>query len=77
MNNPVLLSEGFERAAIQHRIAMQEFSTDGFEEAVRLFSSSVEKFGRLLAMQAENDERKAVKQSMAYVEDDFLGALDS
>lgn len=71
MNNPVLISESFERAAYAHQHAMENFRVDGFEESVRLFATSVDRLGRLLGMQAENDQRKACGHSMAYVEDDF------
>ena len=71
MNNPVLISESFERAAYAHQHAMESFRADGFEESVRTFQQSVDKLARILGMQAENDQRKAVGASMAYVEDDF------
>ena len=71
MNNPVLISESFERAAYAHKHAMESFRVDGFEASVRTFQQSVDKLARILGMQAENDQRKAVGSSMAYVEDDF------
>ncbi len=71
MSNPVLISESFERAAYAHKHAMESFRTDSFEESVRTFERSVDKLARILGMQAENDQRKAVGGSMAYVEDDF------
>ena len=72
MNNPILLSESFERAADAHRRAMENFRADGFEESVRQFAQSVDKLQTLMGMQAENDQRKQLGQSMAYDEDAFI-----
>lgn len=76
MNNPLLCSESFERAAYTHVQAMEAFRIDttGMEQAVRDFSAVVDKFARILGMQAENDQRKATGNSMAYTEKDFLNA---
>ena len=72
MNNPILLSESFERAADAHRRAMDNFRVDGFEESVREFIRSIDKLQRILGMQAENDQRKHLGHSMAYDEGSFL-----
>ena len=74
MDNPVLLSESFERAAYAHRSAIENFDTSGFEAAATQFTRSVDKLQAILGMQAENDQRKVLGQSMAYVEDDFARA---
>ncbi len=72
MNNPILLSESFERAAYAHKRAMEDFRMDGFEESVRTFASSIDKLQTLMGMQAENDQRKQLGQSMAYDESAFV-----
>ena len=51
---------------------MENFRTDGFEEAVRTFATSVTKLQTVAGMQAENDQRKADGADMTYVEDDFV-----
>lgn len=71
MNNPILISESFERAVYEHKSALESFRTDSFEDSVRLFAASVDRLAVILGMQAENDHRKAVGSSMAYVEKDF------
>jgi predicted outer membrane protein len=78
MNNPVLISESFERAAYAHKHAMESFRVDGFEQAVRTFQQTVEDFQRsvdkfqtLLGMQSENMQREACGESPAYRESDF------
>ena len=72
MNNPILISESFERAAYAHISAMENFRTDMFDESVRQFAASVDTLQRLFAMQAENDQRKQLGHSMAYDESAFL-----
>ncbi len=81
MGNPVLQSESFERAAYNLSSAMEQFGRDGissdvdrFERSVEQFRLSVDKLAAVLGMQAENDQRKAVGASMAYMENDFASA---
>lgn len=42
-----------------------------YEASAESFRRSVNKLCRILGMQAENDQRKAVGASMAYTEADF------
>ena len=74
MSNPILQSEGFERAACQLQRAMDRFDTSAFEASVQRFERSVDKLARVMGMQAENDQRKAIGASMAYPETAFLNA---
>lgn len=79
MNNPILISESFERAASSLTYAMERFSSNSplsydmerFAFSVELFRSSVDKLQTLLGMQAENDHRKMSGESLAYREDAF------
>ena len=75
MTNPVLISESFERAAYAHKHSLDSF-TNRFEESVRTFERSVDRLAKILGMQAENDQRKAVGASMAYTEEDFASVYD-
>lgn len=74
MSNPVLQSEGFERAAYALRSSLDNFSTSNFEDYVRVFERSVDRLARIAGMQAANDQRKQLGQSMAYTENDFASA---
>lgn len=76
MNNPVLHSESFERAANSLQQAMNSFNgsfpdIDRFERSVEQFRISVDKMASIMGMQAENDQRKILGHSMAYSESDF------
>lgn len=76
MNNPVLHSESFERAAYSLQQAMNSFNgslpdIDRFEHSVDQFRMSIDKMATILGMQAENDQRKILGHSMAYHESDF------
>ena len=59
MNNPILQSEGFEKAAFALQLS------------VAAFCRAVDKMGRIAGMQAENDQRKHRGEAMAYTESDF------
>jgi hypothetical protein len=74
MNNPVLQSEHFESAA--HRLcnSIATFPGIEFTAAIERFERAVDKLARIYAMQAENDQRKAIGASMAYDESSFLNA---
>ena len=82
MNNPVLISDSFERAAHGLTTALDRFGgncsisheVEIFERSVEHFRVSVDKLATILGMQAENDQRKALGQSMAYTESDFASA---
>ena len=82
MSNPVLISDSFERAAHGLSHAMDRFGgacqiandVNNFECAVEQFRASVDKLAAILGMQAANDQRKALGQSMAYTESDFASA---
>lgn len=74
MNSINLNSESFDRAAYTLSRAMENFGTGEFESSVERFERSVNKLGRILGMQAENDQRKALGQSMAYDEAAFINA---
>ena len=82
MQNPVLISESFERAASNLSHAMERFGSNSslsydverFERSVEQFRVSVDKLAAVLGMQAENDQRKALGQSMAYTDSDFASA---
>jgi hypothetical protein len=78
MNNPVLNSESFERAAYSLSREMERFGRSGFTDDVSRFHQSVEQFresvsklAAVLGMQAENDQRKVLGHSMAYTDGDF------
>ncbi len=71
MNNPILQSERFEIAAYELKRAMENFGAGDFGLYVEKFRQSIDKFGALLGMQAENDQRRHLGQAMAYTEDDF------
>lgn len=71
MTNPILLSESFDKAAYTLARSLDNFGTGDFDESVRKFERSVGMLQRVLGMQAENMQRAAVGQSMAYVEVDF------
>lgn len=66
MQNPVLISESFERAA-----SNLSQSLERFEQSVEQFRTSVDKLATVLGMQAENDQRKVLGHSMAYTASDF------
>lgn len=70
MSNPVLQSESFERAAYALSHAMG--AAGAFQVAVQDFTRAVDKLQTLMAMQAENDQRKVLGHSMAYDESAFL-----
>jgi len=74
MNNPCLNSEAFDRAAYNLASAMRDFNTGKFDESVRTFDRSVDRLAAVLGMQAENDQRKHLGQSMAYTNSDFTSA---
>lgn len=74
MQNPILQSESFERAAYQLGRSLENFGTGDFDTSVLRFERSVDKLGRILGMQAENDLRKANGFSPAYNESDFHNA---
>lgn len=76
MNNPVLHSYSFEEAAYSLKQAMDSFNgsfpdIDRFERSVDQFRISIDKMAAILGMQAENDQRKILGHSMAYLESDF------
>ena len=71
MNNPILQSESFERAAYTLRQSFEVFQRNGFDESVTAFCRAVEKMARIAGMQAENDQRKHRGEAMAYTEGDF------
>lgn len=71
MNNPILQSERFERAAHALVSALENFSRGTFEDSVRSFCAAVDRLSRISGMNAENDQRKAIGASMAFTESDF------
>lgn len=79
MNNPVLISESFERAAYNLANSMDRmgnnnlgYDIERFERSVEQFKISVDKLATIAGMQAENDQRKALGHSMAYTREDFV-----
>lgn len=72
MSNPVLQSESFERAAYSLGRELGDFPGVNFAGSISEFQRAVDKFGRLLAMQAENDRQKY--DGIPYGEHDFLNA---
>jgi len=74
MNHPVLQSESFERASYSLQRSLDNFGHGNFDESCTQFQRAVEKLGRILGMQAENDQRKHLGESMAYTESDFHNA---
>ncbi len=74
MNNPILLSEGFERAAYALQRSLDNFGTGNFDQSVQTFERSVDKMARIFAMQAENDERKYRGEEPAHTYNDFHNA---
>jgi hypothetical protein len=74
MNNPILNSESFERAAYALRSSLDNFNGGNFAAAVERFERQVDRLARLMAMQAENNQRKVLGHSMAYDEGAFLNA---
>jgi hypothetical protein len=72
--NPVLQSEQFDRAAANLCGSFDRFEriAINLEGALNGFERSVDKLGRLLAMQAENDQRRHRGESMAYDEASFV-----
>lgn len=72
MNNPILNSEHFDRAAYALTRALDNFNRSGsLEEFVAKFERAVDKLARIMGMQAANDERKADGLSLAYDESSF------
>jgi hypothetical protein len=70
-------SEGFERAAFALRHALESFhgiDTHQLMLCMNKFEESVTRMGRIAGMQAANDQRKAIGDTMAYTEQDFLNA---
>ena len=74
MTNHVLQSESFERAAYTLQRAMENFGTGDFNESCRIFERSVARLSLLLGMQAANDQRKHLGESMAYGDAAFFNA---
>ena len=81
MNNPVLNSESFDRAAHALGHELERFRNSGFDQSANAMAQaagsidvSVTRLGRLLGMQAENDQRKHRGESMAYDEAAFANA---
>lgn len=74
MQHMTLLSEGFERAARDHKRALENFKTDDFTEAVRIFERTVSTMVRVMGMQAENDRCKCAGQFPTHNESDFANA---
>ena len=78
MQNPVLISESFERAASNLSHAMERFGSSSsfsydverFERSIEQFRASVDKLAAVLDMQAESDQRKA----LGHTESDFTSA---
>lgn len=69
-----LLSEGFERAAYALRSSIDNFrgpDAEPFAQVVRDFERQVDRLRDILGMQAENMQRQATGQSMAYAEEAF------
>ena len=62
----------FETSAERLGRSLENFGTGSFEQSVERFAQSVDKLGRLLGMQAENDQRKVIGASMMYDEVAFL-----
>ena len=74
MTNPILQSEGFERAAYTLQRSLDNFGHGNFDQSCLQFERAVDKLSRVLGMQAENDQRKHLGQSVAYTESDFHNA---
>lgn len=74
MTNHILNSESFDCAAYALQRSLDNFGHGTFDQDVLRFERAVEKLARVMGMQAENDQRKAVGASMAYVEYDFVNA---
>lgn len=72
MSSVNLNSEGFERAAYNLTGAMNDFPGLNFGGYVDQFQRSVDQFGRLLALQAENDNQKY--DGLPHGPDSFLNA---
>ena len=72
--NPVLQSEAFENAAFALRDSLNRFETGNFDASCLQFSKAVDKMGRILGMQAENEMRKHHGQALAYCDQDFFNA---
>lgn len=76
--NPILQSEGFERAAYALRnefeiaVPRLQQAADTAQAATDSFRDSVDKLTRTLAMFSENMQRAHRDEPMAYVEKDFL-----
>lgn len=72
MNNPVLQSESFERAAYALKQAIESgVKCDSFEESVRAFKRSVDKLVTAMGMQAENQHRERCGNAISYGEEAF------
>ncbi len=54
--NPILQSEGFERAASELRRSFDAFNAGrtAFDESVKTFAATVDKLARIAGMQAQN-----------------------
>lgn len=72
--NPVLQSESFENAAYALKRSLDNFGTGNFDESCTQFDKAVAKLGRILGMQAENEQRKRNGLAMAYCDQDFFNA---
>jgi len=69
--NPVLQSEGFERAAYALARSLDNFNTGSFDQGVATFQRSVDKIVAAMGMQAENQNRAHAGLSPAYDESAF------
>ena len=72
MMSPIIVA--FDHAAYALTRALDHAGLGNFEQSVRAFERSVEKMARILGMQAENNQRKAIGASMAYTYGDFANA---
>ena len=74
MGNPILQSEGFERAAYNLSHSLSNFSTYALSESIAEFARAVDKMGRIEGMKVANAERAAQGMAPAYDEVSFYNA---
>lgn len=77
MHNPILQSEGFEKAAYSMRDTVDNLTraVERYEQAVYLFARKVDAQTNVAGMQAENELRQRRGLAQAYDESAFYQQL--